>query len=290
MKKAIPYFILLFVAITPMRSNAQWGTSPFSFTFDSGDTLWPHYIFIDTIHFRHNIWQVGRPQKTVFDSAYSFPNVLITDTLNPYPPNDTSAFILTFPSALLSHYIYSVNFYYWVNMDSSANDLVEISNDSGRTWNPEIYGTAGAVGLAGMVQGCSAIPSWCTWSIYFDTAYYHTYPNDSLKLRFTFISGNDTSGKDGWMIDNVGATYQDLSVTSLQNNTFITIFPNPATTSLTITSPQNIIHITITNLIGQTVYTHEYNTPNVQLYVADLPPGIYFVKVNNTEVRKFVKE
>jgi Secretion system C-terminal sorting domain len=71
----------------------------------------------------------------------------------------------------------------------------------------------------------------------------------------------------------------------------VSIYPNPTTTSLTIQSTdQPINQIAITNLLGQTVYTHEYNTEKAELNVSTLPTGIYFIKINNTEVRKFVKQ
>jgi len=75
------------------------------------------------------------------------------------------------------------------------------------------------------------------------------------------------------------------------NNNYMTnIYPNPATSELTITSYSKIKSIGISNLIGQTVYTHEYNSSQVNVDVSTLPPGMYLVKINGTEVRKFVKE
>ena len=72
-------------------------------------------------------------------------------------------------------------------------------------------------------------------------------------------------------------------------STFI-IYPNPATTQLTIQSTgQPINEITITNLLGQKVYTRNYGTEKVQVDVSGLPAGVYFIKINGTEVRKFVK-
>ena len=68
------------------------------------------------------------------------------------------------------------------------------------------------------------------------------------------------------------------------------LYPNPATTSLTITSGENIKTITITNLLGQTIYTHEYNADKVEVDVAGLPTGMYLIRINGSEVRKFVKE
>jgi len=75
-----------------------------------------------------------------------------------------------------------------------------------------------------------------------------------------------------------------------QNNHSILIYPNPTSTSLTITSPNKITSIAISNLLGQTVFTNKYNIEQVQVDVSNLPSSIYFVKINGTEVRKFVKE
>jgi hypothetical protein len=74
------------------------------------------------------------------------------------------------------------------------------------------------------------------------------------------------------------------------NNDQISIYPNPATTELNIASTDKINSVTISNLIGQVVYSQQCSSRQIQLDVADLPKGFYFVKVNNTEVRKFVKE
>lgn len=81
-----------------------------------------------------------------------------------------------------------------------------------------------------------------------------------------------------------------LSTTEIQKETSLSIYPNPTTTELTITSTDKINQITITNLIGQTIHTHKYNTEKVEIEVANLPKGIYFIKINNTEVRKFAKQ
>jgi len=71
----------------------------------------------------------------------------------------------------------------------------------------------------------------------------------------------------------------------------ITVYPNPATTSLVIQSAsQPINQIDITNLVGQTMYSNEYNAQQVNVNIADLPAGIYFVKVNGWVTRKFIKE
>ena len=88
--------------------------------------------------------------------------------------------------------------------------------------------------------------------------------------------------------DTVGC--DGLSVAIIKPATTTGIYPNPAHDALTITSSANITHINISNLLGQSVYDCGYNSPQVQVSVADLPTGVYFVKINGMDVRKFAKE
>jgi len=60
--------------------------------FDGADTSKYTSIKILFAKESNNIWQIGKPHKHYFDSAYSKPNVLVTDTSKAYPVNDTSVF------------------------------------------------------------------------------------------------------------------------------------------------------------------------------------------------------
>ncbi len=53
---------------------------------------------------------------------------------------------------------------------------------------------------------------------------------------------------------------------------------------------ETISTISIINLLGKTVYNNEYNSEKVQVDVSALPAGVYFVKVNGMDVKKFLKE
>jgi sugar lactone lactonase YvrE len=104
-------------------------------------------------------------------------------------------------------------------------------------------------------------------------------------------SGHIFFSEDGGNRIRILSASCDLAINNVPYNSEpITIFPNPTTASLTISSPDQITTVSITSLIGQTVYNHEYNSIEVHVDVADLPKGIYFVKVNGSGVRKFVKQ
>ena len=83
--------------------------------------------------------------------------------------------------------------------------------------------------------------------------------------------------------------YVESGVNNVTTKGTFTVYPNPANSVLNITG-SNITSVTINNLLGQTVYTHEYNSSQVQVNVADLPKGMYLVRINGSEVRKFIKE
>ena len=102
--------------------------------------------------------------------------------------------------------------------------------------------------------------------------------------------------RGGVMINTVQRVFEFVAavcttgIPNISKGASLDIYPNPATTSLTITSSTTIGQVIISDLLGQTVYTSQPNTENVAVNISVLPPGLYFVKVNNTEVRKFVKE
>jgi hypothetical protein len=70
----------------------------------------------------------------------------------------------------------------------------------------------------------------------------------------------------------------------------IIIFPNPATAQLTITANNKINEVVITNLIGTVVYNHAYNISNIQVDIAQLPPGMYLLQLTDENGQKVVKK
>jgi len=111
------------------------------------------------------------------------------------------------------------------------------------------------------------------------------HPTDST----TYVVSMDLCGTVTY--DTVKVNVSTLGVASPGlSKGEVTLFPNPASTKLTITASSKITDIVISNLVGQTLLVQNYNAEKAIINVADLPPGIYFVKVNNTVVRKFIKE
>lgn len=98
------------------------------------------YLYIDSVNNPQNIWQIGIPEKDNIPLPYS-PNVsIVTDTMLPYPTNDTSSFIVAvchYSQYGFAPYVAVSNWElnYYIDSDS-LNDfgMIEISVDQGNTW------------------------------------------------------------------------------------------------------------------------------------------------------------
>jgi len=80
------------------------------------------------------------------------------------------------------------------------------------------------------------------------------------------------------------------AVPQIASPAIFNLFPNPAGTMITISSSEKINTLRLSNILGQEVYTGSYNDTEVQVNIAGLSPGIYFLKINGVGVKKFIKE
>jgi hypothetical protein len=69
----------------------------------------------------------------------------------------------------------------------------------------------------------------------------------------------------------------------------ILIYPNPAHSTLTISSTEKIKSVAISNVLGQLLVSEQPTAQKTEINVANLPAGAYVVRINDV-VRKFVKE
>jgi Concanavalin A-like lectin/glucanases superfamily/Secretion system C-terminal sorting domain len=70
----------------------------------------------------------------------------------------------------------------------------------------------------------------------------------------------------------------------------IGLFPNPTSQQLTIDYNQAVKQLSIVNLLGQSLKTLEINASGrMDVDVSELPSGVYFLKINEKEMKKFVK-
>ena len=72
----------------------------------------------------------------------------------------------------------------------------------------------------------------------------------------------------------------------------IKIYPNPVEDILHIESDfdNNIISLSLTNILGKTVFLEEYSDSNIQVPVGQLQPGVYIVHIKKGNIFKFTQK
>ena len=113
-----------------------------------------------------------------------------------------------------------------------------------------------------------------------------TYKAVAVTCSDTGSTGIDTNSTGYMHLLPVSST----GIGATASSRALSIYPNPAKNELNIAADQIISDVTITNLVGQTMMSLQYNSKLVRINTATLPPGIYLVKVNGMMMRKFVKE
>ncbi len=312
--------LLLLLLFIPRFLEAQVIDST-TFAFSGSDSL-IHYmpstsgggqvaVSVDTTG--TTLWKIGNTIKPVFSNDTTAMRGIMTDTSNPYRANANDFFVLKIgplPNVIVSCW-------HKYQTDSlHAGGIIEFSSDSGITWTniancpdmviQNVYSPAdtlitGQPAFTGTSDGeqlssfqfvdCIAARQTATGCFPSGIDF-----SGSIYVRFHFISDSTTDSLSGWMIDSIKiADYECFGIGGVRNitdNKVFNLFPNPATSQLTIQSPGEVInYITITDILGEIVYSSQstVRSTRMDIDVTTLPSGIYFVKINN-EVRRFAKE
>lgn len=84
-----------------------------------------------------------------------------------------------------------------------------------------------------------------------------------------------------------------VGIDEIKEESLLTIYPNPARTTITITG-ENLRQIGVSNMLGQRVAIHQAEGSETIIDISILPAGIYFLDIINEEgkrcVRKLMKE
>jgi len=269
-----------------------------------------------------NIWQIGIPDKDIFDGAYSLPNTIITDTVNYYPINNHSVFTIVIkdslwfqgsPSTMAFRYKYDTD-------PGKDGGYIDVSYNGGTSWQNIIYDTilthcpdnpggtttstnfyTAADTIIGGIPAFSGATSVWTFSEFQWKFCLHTkdFPPDSVMFRFHFVSDSIQNNKEGWMIDNIYFTshlclgIDENSIDNFESS----LFPNPLDENsvLKFNNPKNEVYtLEIFNLLGVKVKETIINSGKATLSKNDFQNGIYFYRLTNsnqqTSKGKFVIE
>lgn len=290
-KYLLTLFYILFVAKTygqdTIYSVAYTPSLPVS-NFDDRDTA--NYFYIDTTQIS-NLWQIGTPSKTNFNSAYSLPLALLTDTLSIYSNGNISSFefvVWTDDATLIS-------FWHRFNTDSLADGgIIEVSTDGGSTWTNIIdapqftltnfYSSSNTISSNTNKPGFTGNSGWIKSTI-------QGYALNFVRFRFTFTSDDINSNKDGWMIDSFDFACFGTGIQEVGFNSPIQIYPNPASSFIFIHSDNSrqFKSAIIINILGNTILT----TDSTAIDLSQFQSGLYFIEItmdNGKYLARIVKQ
>jgi hypothetical protein len=293
----IPVFIFLLYGFP---GTAQLKTTAQGFIEFEGSYTIPEFRFYrDTIANPNNIWQVASPQKIILNAADSPPNVVITDSVNSYPVNDTSSFILwqTAGQGLADHYSAKLHGWYWVNSDSLTDyGKIEISIDHGNNWIDILTDTSYNFFTFSPVPKPELTGNSFGWiHIFIDLTPFSDSMDvqfgDTILMRFSFISDGIQTNKDGLMFD--GFFMEDWSVNAITNLSGkgikqLEAFPNPAQQTVSVKIPSQFydsnIDVLLFDQYGKLVMKAKLKSGNeISLNINGLPPGNYFFSLKTAK-------
>lgn len=252
-----------------------------------------NYLFIDTSS--TNLWQIGIPNKTILDSAYSKPFAILTDSSNYYSPDNHSIFILKLePESIEAGGQTSISFWHKFDTDS-INDygVVEVSYDEGNAWNVLCTDTTYNIYFlrndlwseTHLATGQSN--GWVNDNITFDFYLVGTGNPENIWLRFSFYSDSVPNEKEGWMIDNIQiigsmpwGIKENIDINSLP-------YPNPTgeIINFNFQNTNTKYNIELYDPYGQIVKeVKNIQTSHYAVNVADLKAGVYFYVISDEDI------
>jgi hypothetical protein len=290
-----------------------------------GDTLGPWSLisfeepsgFIRNTPSSQNLWQIGAPQKSFFNQAYTLPNAMVTDSVNFYPANNHSSFDLFI--GYFNNPIYPYDFFIDFRQKFDTDTLrdggyITVSWDHGQSWMNILDDT-----ISKQFFWFSPAENWGMWGntnlyTYGDTlfngehgysgksdgwmhscmAWYnlpvkkpHDFPPDTMILRFNFISDSIDHNKEGWMIDQIRIFSIDLGSGIGENiieTPRIRVTPNPFKTCTMVTFNKVYEQVKY-QLIDPAGRIQQSGNPGrcskFEIRRANLSPGIYLLMIND---------
>lgn len=278
---------------------AQWRQGQNQF-FEGGNSLTDLEVRVDSISSR--VWQIGKPGKTLFSSAQTKPNAILTDTNNPYPVNDSSFFTINFsPKSMIPFTgVLAVQWVQKMDLEKGKDGgILEYSIDTGNTW-VNAFNNPGVHNFYGFLQSTKdTLPNGqyafsgtdTTWRNVWLCFKYNLSARvaDSMIVRFKLQSDGNHTAQEGWMIDNIQVHKTMVhTVNEIEKNQSFKVSPTITTGQLNLKSnvdetPPVIEKIELLNIEGKLVEEFEASPQMSTIHIGSHPNGIYFLRIKTNE-------
>lgn len=259
----------------------------------------------------NDLWQMGRPGKSVFNASYGGNRAMVTDTLNPYASSSKSYFQIRTINTRGDNQT-RLQFYHQFDTDTLKDyGYVMYSIDGGDHWSmcqdtsflldsacyqySEIWQhryffepiTGSTSQVEPLFSGSES--KWVREEFYFSwyvlskkgtegSEFQYCSP-DSILFRFYFESDSINNPGDGWMIDNIWVTWDFSGDVPPGMESGVQVFPNPARDEAMISAAIPIARVELYNAQGQIVRRFHPHSESANLDLRGLNEGIYFVRL-----------
>ena len=217
MLRSLLFIFSLFVSSSVFTQNNYYQY------FDGANTSPTNSLIVTLDTSSGNVWQIGSPQKTIFDESYSPTKAIVTDTLSNYPINVNSSFMVEFP--FYSSWVAGLQMEWKQKHDLEDHadwGIVEFSNNKNGPWYTifensfnngnhfDVYSfdtlmvdttSQGEWGFTGKDT------TWKTVNLLINIISSNPPVFDSVMyIKFTLRSDSNHTNQEGWMIDDFVAT------------------------------------------------------------------------------------
>jgi hypothetical protein len=291
MKKSIFFFAVLLISMITVKGQTPFYSCMINF---EDDPCWEGSYHNVDIPGSNNIWNICTPHKTVFDSAYSVPHAILTDSTGPYPVNTTSSFIIKSCKYQYCECAPILAGFYKMDSDT-LNDVgrIEISTDHGATWLDAINDSVN-LNISWVTQKPVLTGRIHQWKEFFARLW--NYGSiDTLYYRFTFTSDNVQTNQEGWMLDNIMVIEHTEGIQDIGSANAVSICPNPSSGLITVSvkSFTAATEVSVFDMLGQKRLQQTLEKSKQDFDLSGLSKGIYMVRVvggKTDAVRKVIVE
>ncbi len=262
-----------------------------------------------------SVWEIGMPNKLVFNGSYAGWYSVFTGTAPFYPANNHSMFTLLINQQNVDHYPYSVYLEFMHRLDTEEGKdggYIDVSYDGGQTWTNIIEDRSacyvpgddfeteglyaqsdtlynGEYGFSGELHAWSKVRFGWEYCLTKTASGYE----DSMLLRFNFISDGNDPSHEGWNIDHIRLFSMPITGSTADGHaSLFNVVPNPAVDELRIVTADGaaIDRIRLFDMTGKLLGVVDGTD---RISVADQPAGIYFLEVESgygAIFKKFLKQ
>ncbi|WP_162902804.1 T9SS type A sorting domain-containing protein [Taibaiella koreensis] len=293
------YLLILSALLATITAVAQMGVQQQYFDGDETNPASAIRITMDTS--AGNIWQVGPPSKQHFNAAFTLPNALVTDTINPCPAHNISRFYFNYVPAVAWGVI-ALRWTQQLDLEPGREGaMIEYSTDKGATWenvfnNPHVYNFYGFSSSNrdtlpdGAFVFSGSDTQWKDVWLCFDISWLNA-TTDTLWFRYSLITDTVGHNRDGWMIDNlmIHLTGLHASIQDPYQTRYFDVYPNPVDKRIYLSGERlNQFHIIenmqLINVQGRVIKQWQKIPVKFYFDVETLPAGTYYLRIK-TNVR-----